>query len=261
MITSLGFTVAAQMPASAASLTPVNVELSLLIDVSSSVDSREYALQMDGYQQAFTNLASQFGTSEFGSVAVNAIMWSDANRQREVVPWTLINDQASALLFANQIGSAVRPFGVYTAPGSAINFAVPLFSSNQYDGTRWVIDVSGDEMQGEGFSTAQARDNALASGVSAINGLPIIFPRNPSLGGWYSVEDWYRNNIQGGVGSFTIPAYGFEDVGRALEQKLRRELTLSPSVPPAAAVPEPTTILGIALAGGGLACLKRRRSA
>jgi hypothetical protein len=33
-----------------------------------------------------------------------------------------------------------------------------------------------------------------------------------------------------------------------------------PIAPPGAAVPEPTTILGIALSGGGLACLKRRRS-
>ncbi|HAA30852.1 MAG TPA: PEP-CTERM sorting domain-containing protein, partial [Cyanobacteria bacterium UBA8553] len=88
---------------------------------------------------------------------------------------------------------------------------------------------------------------------SAINGLPILSRSRPNL------DDWYRDNIQGGAGSFTIAANGFEDVGRALEQKLRRELTDPSTDIPSTAVPEPTTILGILLAGGGLACLKRRQ--
>jgi hypothetical protein len=224
-IASLGFTVTAQLPASAATLTPVNVELSLLVDVSGSMDSREYALQMGGYRDAFIKLSPLFGSGDFGSVAVNLIQWSGSNQQEQSIPWTLLNDQASALQFADVIGALVKPANFFsTAPGSAIQFATPLFSSNDYDGQRWVIDVSGDGYANGGVSTSLARDNALAAGVTAINGLPIVTRADTRL------ETWYRNNIQGGVGSFTIPAYGFEDVGRALEQKLRWELTL-PSTP------------------------------
>jgi hypothetical protein len=255
-IASLGFTVTTQLPASAATLTPVNVELSLLVDVSPSISNRDYALQMGGYRDAFIRLSSEFGSGSFGSVAINLIQWAGASNQEQSIPWTLLNNQASVLQFADAIGALVKPARFSgTAPGSAIQFATPLFSSNDYDGRRWVIDVSGDASQNSGVSTSLARDNALAAGVSAINGLPII-PLGSRTGS--NVETWYRNNIQGGVGSFTIAANGFEDIGRALEQKLRRELTSPSTAVPSKAVPD-TTILGILLAGSGLACLKRRQ--
>lgn len=256
-IAALGFTASVPQTASAASLTPVDLELSLLVDVSPSINGREYALQMEGYRDAFVNLSSRFGAGDFGSVAINFIQWAGPNSQQESIPWTLVNDQASALQFADAIDAVVRPpFFFSTAPGSAIQFALPLFSSNDYDGQRWVIDVSGDDPANSGATTRVARDNALAAGVSAINGLPILPVTFRS-----NLDVWYANNVQGGVGSFTLPAQGFEDFGRAVEQKLLLELTppgTDGTVKPPAAVPEPTTILGIALAGSGLTYLKRR---
>lgn len=79
VITSFGLTLNAQLPASAATLTPVDLELSLLVDVSGSIDNKEYALQMSGYRNAFIKLAPQFGSGDFGSVAVNFIQWSGRN--------------------------------------------------------------------------------------------------------------------------------------------------------------------------------------
>jgi Protein of unknown function (DUF1194) len=261
-IASLGLTIAVHSSVSAASLTPVDLELSLLIDVSPSVSNQNYALQIGGYKEAFTKLSSQFGAGGFGNVAINLIEWAGGNQQQQSISWKLVNDQASALQFANAIGALLRPANFSgTAPGSAIQFATPLFSSNDYDGQRWVIDVSGDGAQNAGVSTSLARDNALAAGVDAINGLPI------DIGSSTLIETWYRNNIQGGAGSFVIPAKGFTDFGRAIEQKLFLELSLPPTNPPdividppSTAVPEPATMLGITLAGGGLAWLKRRRS-
>jgi hypothetical protein len=246
------------MPASAASLIPVNLELSLLVDSSGSIDSREYALQVGGYKQAFTNLSSKFGTGGFGAVAVNFIEWSGAGQQQQSIPWTLLNSQASAIQFANTIGNLVQPYASNTAPGSAIQFAVPLFSTNQYDGKRWVIDVSGDGAANDGVSMSQARNAALAAGVDNINGLAIEEPGSTFL------KSWYQENIQGGAGSFVLAANGFEDFGRAIEQKLGLELAIPPvdnvPTPPAEAVPEPTTMLGIAIAGSGLAYFKRRKA-
>lgn len=256
-LVSCGFTLAAQQPASAAALTPVKVELSLLVDVSPSIDSSEYALQMGGYRDAFVNLSSLFGSGEFGDVAVNLIQWAGPTDQEESIPWTLINDQTTALQFADKIDAVSIPFGfISTAVGSAIEFATPLFSSNDYEGERWVIDVSGDGPANGGIPTSVARDNALEAGVSAINGLPILTPTYRS-----NLDVWYENNVQGGIGSFVIPAQGFEDVGRALEEKLRRELTLAPTDPPSADVPEPYSVLGICLVSYGLTRFKRYRPA
>ncbi len=254
------------MPASAQTLTPVNLELSLLVDVSGSISSQEYALQTGGYKQAFTNLSSKFGAGGFGAVAVNFIEWSSAGQQKQSIPWTLLNSQASAVQFANTIGTLIRPFASNTAPGSAIQFATPLFSTNEYEGQRWVIDVSGDGAANDGVSTSAARNNALAAGVDNINGVAI------SVGNSSFLKSWYEQNVQGGTGSFVLAADGFEDFGRAIEQKLGLELAIPPvdnvptppvdtvPTPPSEAVPEPTTMLGIALAGSGLAYFKRRRA-
>jgi hypothetical protein len=248
-IATLGLTIAAQMPASAVTL--VDVELSLLVDVSGSVDATEFALQIQGYKNAFTNIAPQFGTT-FGSVAVNFIQWSGSSEQVQSIPWTLVNSQASALQFANAIGTVNRAYGGSTAPGSAIQFATPLFNSNDFQGKRLVIDVSGDGEENDGVTTSLARNNALAAGISAINGLPIIDP--PSLTSPAPLEVWYRNNIQGGDGSFIIPARGFGDFGRAIEQKLRIELDPTSTT----AVPEPFTVIGTLIGGAAAFRLRKR---
>ena len=250
-LTSLSL-VSVHLPAAASSLIPVNTELSLLVDVSGSISAAEYALQMGGYRNAFLNLASEFESGKFGSVAVNLIQWSSANQQRQSISWTLLKDQASVTQFAAALGTVPRASSGVTAPGSAIQFATPLFSSNDYEGQRWVIDVSGDGEQNAGVSTILARNNALAAGVSTINGLPIVTSPSSSL------VTWYQNNIQGGDDSFVLPANGFDDFGRAIEQKLRLELTLPPTNP--TPVPVPGSLLAIALAGGGLTFFKRRRS-
>lgn len=227
----LGLGLLSALPASAASLTPVSLELQLLIDISGSVDDTEYHLQLGGYRSAFTNLAPRFGSGGFGSVAVNTVLWSGANQQRVAIPWFLINDASSAIEFANTIGSVNRPFVGSTAPGSAIDFAAPLFATNKFEGQRWVIDVSGDGQENDGSATSQARDRALAMGVTAINGLPIL-NEDPTL------FNWYQDNLVGGQNSFAIAARDFNEFGTAIEQKLAREI--APSEP----VPEPTTILG-----------------
>lgn len=47
--------VAISTTADAASLTPVDLELSLIVDVSGSIDSTEFNLQKNGYVDAFAN--------------------------------------------------------------------------------------------------------------------------------------------------------------------------------------------------------------
>ncbi|MDY6902771.1 MAG: DUF1194 domain-containing protein [Cyanobacteriota bacterium] len=227
--------------ANAASLTSVDIELSLLVDVSGSIDANEFNLQKQGYADVFSD-ASLFNNfiskGKEGKIAVNYIYWAGSTQQQEAVGWTVIDSVQASQDFANAIDAAARPFLGGTSPGSAIDFATPLFGNNQFDGERQVIDVSGDGI-GIASNTANARDNALNAGIDAINGIVI--------GGSPFVKAFYEDNVIGGVNGdgnsgFIVEASTFADFGSAIDNKIKAEIILTP---PTTSIPEPASVIGL----------------
>ena len=83
----------------AANAIPVDLELSLVIDVSPSVDNSEFALQMNGYTAAFQDVGIQAAIAALpGGIALNVIFFSQ-NAVEKVV-WTQLTDATSANAFA-----------------------------------------------------------------------------------------------------------------------------------------------------------------
>jgi len=228
-----------------ASAVPVDLELVMAVDTSSSVSSSEFNLQRQGYEDAFRSptIINAIQSGAIGSIAASLVYWSSSSQQQQAVGWTQISDSTSANSFADAIAAAARPYNGSTSISEALNFSAPLVNGNGYEGTRTVIDVSGDGTNNSGGSLSTARTNALSI-VDAINGLAI---------GSASLLTYYEDNVIGGPNSFAIQANSFDAFGAAVSNKLQREITQ---------VPEPATLalMGIAgLAGIGASRAKKNR--
>jgi uncharacterized protein DUF1194 len=214
--------------APASAQTAVDLQLVLAVDASGSVSEARFGLQKRGYVEAFRSplllRAVRSGTRQ--AIAVTMVQWTGPAMQVEVVPWRLVNDEASMLALAAAIEAAPRQlFGGGTSVSGAIDHAMTLFPRAPYVGARRVIDVSGDGRNNRGRPAAEARDEAVRAGVS-INGLPIL-TLEPDL------EEYYRDNVIGGPGAFVIAAASFETFADAILKKLVIEISDAQGARPA----------------------------
>ena len=205
----------------------VDLELVLAVDVSGSVDSYEAQLQRDGYVQAILDpnilLAIQSGV--LGRIAATYIEWAGFDYQRTAVEWTLIHDAGSARAFAMQVARAGIITARRTSISALIDYATPRFDDNGFEGTRLVIDISGDGPNNSGIFVTYARDATVAAGIT-INGLPILNDRPNQFG--YPImkglDLYYRECVIGGPGAFMVVAENFEDFAEAIRSKLILEI-------------------------------------
>ena len=207
--------------------TAVDFELALAIDVSGSIDDEEANLQRAGYIAAFQNprVIEAIRNGILGRIAVAYYEWAGYGHNKIIADWTVIHDRPSALAFADSLREPLPETARRTAIGQAIAFGVPLFDRNDIEGTRRVIDISGDGPNNRGQRSTVSRDLAVAAGVT-INGLPIVNDR-PSRWGWPSIPNldlYYRDCVIGGPGWFLVVANTFEDFSSAVLKKLIMEI-------------------------------------
>ena len=126
---------------------PIALELSLVIDVSGSIDTTEYNLQRAAYAAAFHLSAIQSTIAgSTGGIAVNVIQFDSS--ASTALPWTLLTDNASVSTFANSLATMSRQGsngGTNILAG--MNASLASFAGNAYEGARKVMDVSGDGEQ------------------------------------------------------------------------------------------------------------------
>jgi hypothetical protein len=205
---------------------PVDVELVLAVDVSYSMDPEEQALQREGYIQALTSkeFLSALREGANGKIAVTYFEWAGANDQKIVVPWRVIDGPESADAFAADIAKAPYRRASRTSISGAIQFGKALFDNSGYRGLRRVIDVSGDGANNAGMLVVQARDAALAAGIT-INGLPVMLKR--ANYGYVDAEEldvYYEDCVIGGAGAFVIPIRDRSEFVKATRTKLILEV-------------------------------------
>ena len=231
-ILALGVMAALSGPAAARDI-GVDLELVLAVDISGSVDEVEAKLQRDGYVEALRHpdVLAAISGGVLRRIAVTYVEWSGELQQATVVDWRLIDGKPAAVAFSQEIAAAPFSRGRYTSISQAIRYSLPKFANNGFEGTRRVIDISGDGANNSGGLVPVARDEAVAQGVT-INGLPIVNDRPNRFGRQMPDLDlYYRNCVIGGTGAFIVVAQDFEAFARAVRRKLVLEIAALPAAP------------------------------
>ena len=220
------------LPAFSGGARAQNTDLLLVLaaDVSRSIDEGEFDLQRKGYAAALSDprvLAAIRGGAN-GTIAVCFVEWSGAGEQMVVADWTVIHDDEDAGGLSAAILAAPRSFIGRTSISGAIDFAMARFGAAPQHSNRRIIDISGDGTNNSGRPVTEARDQALAEGVT-INGLAIVNDK-PNPGYAFHTQppgglpEWYRQNVIGGPGAFLRIVEDFRSFADAMTNKLVSEI-------------------------------------
>ncbi len=203
--------------------TPVDLELVLAIDASSSVDPWEWQLQREGYAAAFSDpeIQAAFASGPNRRVAVSVVVWADATVPRWESEWFVLSTPEDGNRMAAFMAALPRIPEGGTGVGAGLAAAIRKFERNGFVAPRQVVDVSGDGRETPPRENVvlipMARALAVARGVT-VNGLAIINEEDLSL------ATWYRDNVIAGPGSFVITATDYSNFPAAIRRKLLREI-------------------------------------
>jgi Protein of unknown function (DUF1194) len=213
---------------------PVDVALVLVSDVSRSIDDGEYALEKQGYASALISpeFVAAITEGEHHAIAIAYVEFAGVGEVRQVLDWTIVRDAASAGDFSARLAAAPRSYVGRTAIGEAVALAQQVLGAGAFAGARQVIDVCGDGTNNAGRAITEARDAAVAAGIT-INGLTIIndHPKNYYFahvqppGG---LTKYYQDNVIGGPGAFALEVHDFAGFGTAFIRKLVQEIAFRP---------------------------------
>jgi Ca-activated chloride channel family protein len=193
------------------------LSLVLALDVSSSVDDEEFALQTRGLAAALRDPAVRRSISAAGGIQATAFEWSGRQQQVDVVPWSLLRFDADIFAFADRIESHQRAYSEFpTALGYALGYAATRLRKAPLGCARSVVDVSGDGINNEGFEPALAYRHFNFSDVT-VNGL-VIQGADPDP------VDYFHTEVIHGPGAFVVVADDFSDYEAAMKRKLLREI-------------------------------------
>ncbi|TJW78433.1 MAG: DUF1194 domain-containing protein, partial [Mesorhizobium sp.] len=214
------------LTARSTAIEPVDVELVLAVDVSLSMSPTELEIQRHGYAAALThdNVLKAIADGVYGKIAVAYVEWAGTRWQRVVVPWTVIANRADAERVVAQMNARPPDSARRTSISGALAFGSDLFAESGFQGTKRVIDVSGDGPNNQGAPVDITRDEVVRQGIT-INGLPLM--TRGGFSGAFDVDNldrYYSDCVIGGPGAFMIPVNDWTQFPEAIRRKLVLEL-------------------------------------
>lgn len=213
--------------------------LVLAIDMSYSISPEDGRLQLEGYGAALRDarVLDAIAAGIHGAIGLAAVAWAGIGFQRVLVPWTWITERSDAEAWGRDLARAWEPTreeaaaeafpnGAATCISRGIDFAAAMLDAAPWGSWRRVIDVSGDGPNNEGPPVEEARDRAVAEGIT-INGLAIEGDPEVArlLGPGATLTAYYRQSVTGGPGAFVVTAEDTRAFARAVRRKLILEIS------------------------------------
>ena len=192
--------------------------LSLGLDVSSSVDAREYRLQTAGLAAALVapEVVAAFLAVPGQPVMLHIFEWSGWQQQQVRQDWVTIAGEGDLVELAARLRSQPRSFEQYpTALGLALLFGRQALAERT-DCARRTLDISGDGTNNDGVSPEMARRDFPLEGIT-VNGLVI----GATV---VALSRYYKRFVIQGPGAFVEEADDYQDFERTMRRKLLREL-------------------------------------
>ena len=205
--------------------------LVLALDVSGSVNAKEYRMQTDGLADALDTprIRGLILNGDPAPLAVSVFEWSSQNHQGLILPWTDLRTAADLDSVIDVIRT--RPMqrqGLKTALGRALQFSQALLAQRP-DCWRHTVDISGDGKNNIGPDPAVIKSQGTFRDIT-VNVLVVTDPPSDTpavqIQSKADLEPYFQRNVIHGPGAFTMLANGFEDYAAAIERKLARELSM-----------------------------------
>ena len=200
--------------------------LALGLDVSGSVDAKEYQLQLDGLAVALLqkDVQTAFLAQPNAPVALAIYEWSGPTDQRLLTRWRSIQSAADLEQIATQLSLTQRlPMDPSTGLGASISYGATLLAQRP-NCWQHTLDISGDGISNAGPRPQDVRHFPDVSAIT-INALVIAASpteRNADAGG---LVRYFEELVTQGLFSFVEQANGFDAYADAMAQKLLRELS------------------------------------
>jgi len=204
--------------------------LALGLDVSGSVDAREYRLQMDGLAGALMRAEVRDAILAFPDAPIRLYVfeWAGPGSVRRVLDWVDLSDQTAIARVSEILRNTTRvKQDPATAIGQAMSHGAKSLLSQQ-DCWRFTLDLSGDGESNSGPRPRSLRQNPNIAQIT-INGL-VIGSDAQSQGDRRQAEiaalwAYFKNEVIHGPDAFVEVALGFADFENAMARKLLKELT------------------------------------
>lgn len=203
--------------------------LALGLDVSGSVDAREYRLQMDGLAAALDSGKVRQALMIMPDTPVHLLVyeWSGPEDPTVILPWTAVTGPLVLDAIIAQLRGVERR---QSTPGTALGLAMRTGVAHLKecsDCWKLTLDLSGDGKSNLGPRPVDVKPEIESTGIT-INALVIgsdsqgqgeqAQPEIPAIAAYYQA------NVIVGQNSFVETAIGFGDYAAAMERKLEREL-------------------------------------